>query len=351
MATDESAGVASGRGFDTVLITGGEGFIGTNLIRWALGARAWRVVNVDNLSYAGSGDNLADLAKEPRYRFVRADVCDLDAVRAVIEEERPQLVMHLAAESHVDRSIHASAPFLRTNVEGTRAVLDACRAIDPAPRVLYCSTDEVYGDLGSDDPQFTEETPLNPSSPYSVSKAAGDMLARAYHRTFGLDVVVTRCSNNYGPWQFPEKLIPLMATNAMDDRELPVYGDGRNVRDWIHVLDHARGMVAVAERAAAGGVYNLGGGCEKPNIDVVRAILEALGKPESLIRFVTDRPGHDRRYAVAYDKARRDLGWQPEADFDRALADTMAWYREHQPWWRRLKDADYRAYYEKQYGA
>ncbi|GIW71926.1 MAG: dTDP-glucose 4,6-dehydratase [Planctomycetota bacterium] len=338
------------RSVRTVLVTGGAGFVGSNLVRLLLAERpAWRVVNLDKLSYAGAGGNLDDLADEPRYELVRADVCDAARVFEVFRRVRPQLVFHLAAESHVDRSIHAAAPFLRTNVEGTRVILDAARALGEGVRVLYCSTDEVYGDLGPRG-RFTEQSPLCPSSPYAVSKAAGDMLARAYHRTFGLDVVVSRCSNNYGPYQYPEKLIPLMITNALEDRELPVYGDGLNVRDWIHVEDHCRGMLAVAERAAPGAVYNLGGSCEKTNLEVVREILRLTHKPMSLIRFVPDRPGHDRRYAVDASRAERELGWRPAHEFARGLEATVRWYREHQAWWRRLKDEGFRAYYERQYG-
>ncbi|MFC1706657.1 dTDP-glucose 4,6-dehydratase [Planctomycetota bacterium] len=335
----------------TVLVTGGSGFIGTNLVRLLLAERPWRVVNLDALTYAGSGRNLTDLEGEPRYRFVRADICDADAVLSVFSEERPSLVLHLAAESHVDRSIHASAPFLRTNVEGTRVVLEAAREAK-VERFLYCSTDEVYGDLGDqDDPnaRFHETTPINPSSPYAVSKAAGDMLARAYHRTHGLWVVVTRCSNNYGPYQFPEKLIPLLISNAMDERPIPVYGDGKNVRDWIHVEDHCRGLLAALERGQAGRSYNFGGHSERENLQVVKTVLSILGRSEDLIRFVTDRPGHDLRYAIDCERARQELDWEPRDRFEEWLERTVTWYRENQTWWRRLKDEGFEDYYRKQY--
>lgn len=331
-----------------VLVTGGAGFIGSNLVRMLLEEPGVRVVNLDNLSYAGSGRNLDDLEGHPRYRFHEASILDLEAVRAVMAEERPAAVLHLAAESHVDRSILEAAPFLRVNVEGTRVMLDAAREAE-VERFVYVSTDEVYGDLGPDDPRFTEETPLNPSSPYAVSKAAGDMLAKAYHRTFGLDVVITRCSNNYGPYQFPEKLIPLMVTNALDEQPLPVYGDGRNVRDWIWVGDHCRGILLALRRGEAGRAYNFGGSAERRNLDVVRAILAELGRPESLIRFVTDRPGHDRRYAIEDRRAQDELGFRPQVSFEEGLRATIAWYQGHEAWWRRLKGADFQSYYRAQY--
>jgi dTDP-glucose 4,6-dehydratase len=337
-----------------ILVTGGQGFIGSNLVRMILAERpGWRVVNLDDYSYAGGGKNLADVeeaaAAAGRYRAVKVDVADMAAVSAVFREEAPEAVLHLAAESHVDRSILASGPFVRTNVEGTRVVLEAARAAR-TPRFLHVSTDEVYGDLGPEG-KFTEETPLAPNSPYSASKAASDLLARAFWRTYELPVVITRCSNNYGPFQFPEKLIPLMIGNALDEKPLPVSGGGRPRRDWIHVDDHCRGLLAALERGVPGEVYNFGGDSERENLHVVKRILALLGRPESLIRYVTDRPGHDRRYAIDASKAKRALGWAPAVGFEEGLERTVAWYRAHEAWWRRLQDAAYREFYAKQYGA
>jgi dTDP-glucose 4,6-dehydratase len=345
----------SAPGMRRILITGGAGFIGSNLIRLLLRERPGvEVVNLDLLTYAGNPANLADLEDDPRYRFVHADICDEAAVGAALEGV--DAVMHLAAESHVDRSIQSGAPFVRTNVVGTHTLLAAAleRRIG---RFLHCSTDEVYGELPWRDPsatgpreRFTEETPLDPRSPYSASKAGSDHLALAYHRTHGLDVVLTRCSNNYGPYQFPEKLIPLCATNAIDDRKVPIYGDGLYVRDWIHVEDHCRGMLAALELGRAGRVYNFGGDAERTNLQVVRTILHALGKDDELLEFVRDRPGHDRRYAVDSARARAELGWAPAVTFEQGIASTVAWYRTHPEWWRAVKTGAYRSYYEEQYG-
>jgi dTDP-glucose 4,6-dehydratase len=338
-----------------ILVTGGAGFIGSNLVRMLLAERAFEVVNLDLLTYAGNLQNLADVQEHPRYRFVRADVCDPEAVRAALAGV--DAVMHLAAESHVDRSIMGDAPFVRTNVLGTQTMLAAALAAG-VRRFLHCSTDEVYGELPWRDPEergapdherFTEETPLQPRSPYSAAKAGSDHLALAYHRTHGLDVVVTRCSNNYGAYQFPEKLIPLCVTNALEDRSLPVYGDGLNVRDWIHVDDHCRGMLAALERGRAGRVYNFGGDAERTNLHVVRTILSLLGKDERLITFVPDRAGHDRRYAVDSTRARSELGWEPRAAFEEGLARTVDWYRGHPDWWQAIKTGEYLHYYEAQY--
>jgi dTDP-glucose 4,6-dehydratase len=332
-----------------VLLTGGQGFIGSNLVRLILAERDWEVVNVDDFSYAGSGKNLEDLDGNARHRPVRADVADAKAIGAIFAAEKPDAILHLAAESHVDRSILESGPFVRTNVEGTRVMLEAARAAK-TPRFVHVSTDEVYGDLGPTG-KFTEETPLAPNSPYSASKAASDLLARAFFRTYGLPVVTTRCSNNYGPYQFPEKLIPLMISNALEGMPLPVYGDGKNARDWIHVEDHCRGLLAALERGRPGEVYNFGGDAERENIFVVKRLLALLGKPESLIQYVTDRPGHDRRYAIDATKSQRELGWTPRIAFEGGLARTVAWYRANEPWWRRLKDKSFAEYYQKQYVA
>src|SRR5512141_507582 len=332
-----------------VLLTGGCGFIGSNLVRLVLAERPdWRVVNLDKLTYAGNAENLADLEGHPRYRFVRGDIANGELVAELVRAEQIDAIMHLAAESHVDRSILSPAVFIETNVRGTQVLLEAARELG-VPKFLQVSTDEVYGSLGPTG-LFTEETPLAPSSPYSASKAGSDLLALAYAHTFGLDVVVTRCSNNYGPFQFPEKLIPLMIANAVRDVPLPVYGDGMNVRDWIHVEDHARGLLAALERGRPGQVYNFGASSERRNIDIVRTVLRLVGKPEALIRFVKDRPGHDRRYAIDASKAARELGWAPRHGFEEALAATVAWYREHRGWWERVRSGEYRSYYERQYG-
>jgi len=332
-----------------LLVTGGCGFIGSNLVRLVLAERpGWRVVNLDKLTYAGNAENLADLEGNPRYRFVRGDIANGELLAELVRSERVDAVLHLAAESHVDRSILSPAVFIETNVRGTQVLLEVARELG-VKRFLHVSTDEVYGSLGPTG-FFTEETPLAPSSPYSASKAGSDLLALAYAHTFGMDVVVTRCSNNYGPYQFPEKLIPLMIANALEDRPLPVYGDGLNVRDWIHVEDHARGLLAALEGGKRGEVYNFGASSERRNIEIVKAVLGLLGKPESLIHYVKDRPGHDRRYAIEAAKARSELGWAPRHRFEDALAGTVRWYREHRGWWERVRSGEYLHYYERQYG-
>ena len=332
-----------------VLVTGGSGFIGSNLVRLLLAERpSWRVVNLDKLTYAGNAENLADLDAHPRYRFLRGDICDGALVADLVRGERIEAVMHLAAESHVDRSILAPAVFIDTNVRGTQVLLEATRELG-VKRFLHVSTDEVYGSLGPTG-TFTEETPLAPSSPYSASKAGADLLALAYARTFTLHAVVTRCSNNYGPYQFPEKLIPLMIANALRDLPLPVYGDGMNVRDWIHVEDHCLGLLAALEHGRSGEVYNFGAASERHNIQIVKGVLDHLTKPHSLIQYVKDRPGHDRRYAIDAAKARRELGWAPRWRFEEGLAATVRWYQEHRPWWERIISGEYRQYYQRQYG-
>lgn len=331
-----------------LVVTGGAGFVGANLVRWLLSHRPGvRVLNVDALTYAGNLENLAGVLDDPRHRFEHADVCDAERLARIFADYQPDGVLHLAAESHVDRSIVGPAAFVRTNVQGTATVLDVARA-HGGPRVVVVSTDEVYGSLGPSG-RFNEGTALAPSSPYSASKAAADLLALSYHHTFGQDVVVTRCSNNYGPYQFPEKLIPLMISRALEDQPLPVYGDGRNVRDWIHVEDHCTGIVLALERGAAGRVYNLGGDAERENLAVVRQVLAELGKPESLIRFVADRPGHDRRYAMDASRARAELGFSPRYGFELGLARTIGWYVEHEAWSRRVRDGSYRRYFEDTY--
>jgi len=333
----------------TVLVTGGCGFIGSNYVRLLLREEPGiRVVNFDALTYAGNPANLADCEKNPRYCLVVGDITDRAAVEAVFEKELPTEVVHFAAESHVDRSILDSSPFVRTNVLGTQVLLDVSR-MRSVKRFVQVSTDEVYGSLG-DTGFFTEETPLAPNSPYAASKAAADLLVRAYVHTHCFPAMITRCSNNYGPYQFPEKLIPLFISNLQADLPVPVYGDGRQVRDWIHVDDHCRGIHAVLKRGKVGGVYNLGGLCEKTNIELTQALLGLLGKPATLIRHVADRPGHDRRYAIDCSHAEKELGWRPTTHFEDGLQSTVAWYLEHSSWVEQIRSGAYRQYYEAQYG-
>ena len=330
------------------LVTGGAGFIGSNFIRLVLQERPEvEVVNFDALTYAGNLDNLADVRDRPRYKFVRGRIQDRAAVKEVLAGGA-DLIVNFAAESHVDRSIVDSAPFIETNVLGTQVLLDAARAAKVG-RFLHVSTDEVYGSLGRTG-LFTEQSPLSPNSPYSASKTASDLLVHAAVHTFGDAAVITRCSNNYGPYQFPEKLLPLMISNALEGKPLPVYGDGQQIRDWIHVEDHGRAILAAAERGRPGQVYNIGGRSERANLDVVREILRQLGRPDSLIKFVKDRPGHDRRYAIDSAKIEAELGWTRKWNFEAGLADTIRWYQDHQDWWRRIKDGSYAAFYDQWYG-
>jgi dTDP-glucose 4,6-dehydratase len=334
-------------GFSHILVTGGAGFIGSNLVRFLLDERPGvRVTNLDALTYSGNLDNLAGLEDEPRYRFVHADVTDRAAVaRAVADADA---IVHMAAESHVDRSIQDACPFIRTNVLGTQTLLDAARSAwgdDRSRRFLYVSTDEVYGSLSLDRPdlRFTESSALAPNSPYAASKAAGDMLVRACHHTFGLNTVTTRCSNNFGPYQFPEKVIPLFVTNLLEGERVPLYGDGRNVRDWLHVLDHCEAILAVLERGRAGEVYNVGGDNERSNLELTGLILEIMDEGEDRIRRVPDRPGHDLRYAIDATKIERELGWRPtRSAWPDALRATIDWYIEHPTWWRRVRSGAYR---------
>jgi len=331
-----------------VLVTGGAGFIGSNFIRYLLGRYSYRVINLDLLTYAGNLDNLTDVRDNPGYTFVRGDIADRQCLDNIFSQGVDALV-NFAAETHVDRSIADAGIFVRTNVTGVQELLEAARR-NNIQRFLQVSTDEVYGSLGESG-YFTEETSLNPGSPYSASKAAADLLTLAYHRTYGIPVSITRCSNNYGPYQFPEKLIPLMVTNALEDKPLPLYGDGLHVRDWLHVLDHCRALDLVLHQGRPGEVYNIGGNNERANIDIIRLILAELGKPESLITYVTDRPGHDRRYAIDATKIKEELGWRPECPFEQGLKDTVAWYCANREWWLKIKSGEYREYYEKMYAA
>lgn len=333
----------------TILVTGGAGFIGSNYIRWLLEADpAVSVINLDALTYAGNLENLAGLENHPRYGFLRGDICDGSKLDAQLPA-RPDEIVHFAAESHVDRSIEDPSAFLRTNVLGTQAILDLGRRLK-VRRMVHVSTDEVYGSLGPKDAAFTESHSLRPNSPYAASKASSDLLARAAFKTHHFPVVITRCSNNYGPYQFPEKLIPLMIANALEGKSLPVYGDGKNVRDWIHVQDHARAVDLVRTRGQDGEVYNIGGRSERENIEVVSIILRSLGKPDSLIRYVHDRPGHDRRYAIDDTKIHAQLGFVPAVSFEEGLKATVRWYQDHRTWWERVRSGDYQAYYARMYG-
>jgi dTDP-glucose 4,6-dehydratase len=328
--TDTDLG--SGRPIRRILVTGGCGFIGANFVRHLLQTDPTiEVTNLDALTYAGHPDNLADLAEHPRYCFMRGDIAHRPMVSKLVAQRDFDVIVNFAAESHVDRSIADATPFLHTNVVGTQCLLDAARAAR-VPRYVQVSTDEVYGTLGPDDPPFRETSPPAPNSPYAASKAAADLLVRAAHHTFGLDALITRCSNTYGPYQFPEKLIPLFITNALAGIPVPVYGDGQQVRDWIHVRDHCRGIEAALRLGRSGEVYNFGGRCERSNVDVARAILELCGQTADLIRFVTDRPGHDRRYAVDCSKAEAELGWRPTVAFEEGLAATVAWYQANTGW-------------------
>jgi dTDP-glucose 4,6-dehydratase len=350
----------------TILVTGGAGFIGSNFVLSWIGNAGTPVVNLDLLTYAGNAANLAALANDARHRLVQGDICDADLVAALLREHRPRFIVHFAAESHVDRSIVDPGAFIRTNVQGTFTLLEQARRywseLDEAGRksfrFLHVSTDEVYGSLGPDDAAFRETTAYAPNSPYAASKASSDHLARAYHHTYGLPVLTTNCSNNYGPFQFPEKLIPLMILNALEGKPLPVYGDGRNVRDWLFVEDHCSAIRAVLERGRVGETYNIGGNSEQKNLDVVTTICDlvdelrpdaALGPRRKRISFVTDRPGHDRRYAIDATKIRRELGWSPAEEFESGLRKTVAWYLENSAWIENVRTGAYRDWIRKNY--
>jgi dTDP-glucose 4,6-dehydratase len=333
-----------------VLVTGGCGFIGSNFIRHLLKSYpSYSVINVDKLTYAGNLENLLDLSRSPHYDFIRADITEASRMEELISREVDAIV-NFAAESHVDRSIEDPSAFMKTNVFGTFVLLEGVRKASPKKRIrfIHISTDEVYGSL-AETGAFTEETSLAPNSPYSASKTAADLLVRAYHQTYGLPCLITRCSNNYGPYQFPEKLIPLMISNAIEDKELPIYGDGMHVRDWIYVEDHCRALDVVLHHGREGEVYNIGSRNERPNLTVAQTILDRLGKPYSLIRFVTDRLGHDRRYAIDFSKIESQLRWRPSISFEEGIRRTVEWYLTHQEWWRKIKTGEYLDYYDRMY--
>ncbi|MCC6341131.1 MAG: dTDP-glucose 4,6-dehydratase [Bryobacterales bacterium] len=331
-----------------LLVTGGAGFIGSAFVRLVLKEHPrFKIVNLDKLTYAGNLENLAAVADSPNYHFIRGDIAGGEEMQRLLAQEKPDAVVHFAAESHVDRSILSPDPVIRTNFQGTFSLLEAARR-NGVGRFLHVSTDEVYGSL-EEPHEAGEDYPLNPSSPYSASKAGSDLLALSYHTTYKLPVTVTRASNNYGPYQFPEKLIPLMISNALEDKPLPIYGDGMQVRDWLFVEDHCRALLAVLDKGRNGQIYNIGGSLALPNREVVRRILEATGKPASLITTVTDRPGHDRRYALSSGKLQRETGWQPLISFEQGLPLTVRWYQDNADWVRRVKSGEYQQYYERNY--
>ena len=335
-----------------ILVTGGAGFIGGNFVHFMLKEHPQDdILCVDALTYAGNMETLAPVMDNPHFKFIKADIADRKAIYNIFEQEKPEIVVNFAAESHVDRSIENPSIFLQTNVMGTQVLLDACRKYG-IQRYHQVSTDEVYGDLPLDRPDlfFTEETPIHTSSPYSASKASADLLVQAYHRTFGVPVTISRCSNNYGPYHFPEKLIPLMIANALADKPLPVYGEGLNVRDWLYVEDHCKAIDLIIHKGRVGEVYNVGGHNEKQNIEIVKIICKELGKPESLITHVGDRKGHDMRYAIDPTKIHNELGWLPETKFEDGIKKTIQWYLDNREWWETIISGEYQNYYEKMYG-
>ncbi len=335
-----------------IIVTGGAGFIGGNFVYYELNNHPEdEIICLDKLTYAGNLETLDEAVKNPKFKFVRGDIADSEFVDKLFESEKPDIIVNFAAESHVDRSIEDPQIFLKTNVMGTQVLMDACRKYG-IKRYHQVSTDEVYGDLPLDRPDlfFTEKTPIHTSSPYSASKASADLFVLAYHRTYGLPVSITRCSNNYGPFHFPEKLIPLIISKALNDEPLPVYGKGENVRDWLYVEDHCAAIDLVMRQGKEGEVYNVGGHNEMANIDVVKTVLKQLNKPESLITYVTDRPGHDMRYAIDPTKIHNELGWLPKTKFDDGIKLTIDWYLNHKEWWQNIISGDYKKYYEKMYG-
>ncbi|WYP26047.1 dTDP-glucose 4,6-dehydratase [Alkalihalobacillus sp. FSL W8-0930] len=331
-----------------ILITGGAGFIGSNFVKYMVRKYpTYQFLNVDLLTYAGNLENLTDIEEHSNYKFVKADICDKALMTSLVEENKIDTIINFAAESHVDRSISNPSIFVQTNVVGTQVLLDVAKEQD-LTKFVQVSTDEVYGSLGKEG-YFTEETPLQPNSPYSSSKAGSDLLVRAYYETFGLNVNITRCSNNYGPLQFPEKLIPLMISNALEGKPLPVYGDGQNIRDWLHVEDHCSAIDLVLHEGESGEVYNVGGHNERTNIQIVETIIEALGASKDLITYVEDRLGHDRRYGIDPEKLTSELGWKPKYNFETGIKETIQWYLDNREWWERIKSGDYMDYYAKQY--
>lgn len=332
-----------------LLVTGGAGFIGSNFVRYMLEKYPnYKVVNYDLLTYAGNLENLKDVENHPNYTFVKGDINNRELVDYLVKTHEIDVIVNFAAESHVDRSIADPDIFVKTNVLGTQALLNVAKA-NNIKKYVQISTDEVYGTLGETG-YFTEETPLAPNSPYSASKAGGDLLVRAYHETYGLNVNITRCSNNYGPYHFPEKLIPLMITNSLEGKELPIYGDGQNIRDWLHVKDHCAAIDLVIHKGRPGEVYNIGGHNERTNNEIVHLIVEKLGVSKDLIKYVSDRPGHDRRYAIDPMKIMTELGWKPKYTFETGIVETIQWYIENQEWWKNIKSGEYMNYYQKQYG-
>lgn len=348
----------------TILVTGGAGFIGSNFIRYMLEKYPdYRIINLDALTYAGNLENLADVIKNPNYSFIRADIRDRDKINEVFSTHNITYVVNFAAESHVDRSIVEPEVFLTTNILGTQVLLDAakkqwlldpenkyCREYKTGVKFVQISTDEVYGDLGAEG-KFTETTPLQPNSPYSASKAGADLIVRSYYKTFGMPVNITRCSNNYGPYQFPEKLIPLMIINCINGKDLPVYGDGMQIRDWIHVNDHCSAIDSVLHQGTSGEIYNIGGNNEMTNIEIVKLIINTLGRSEKLIRYVQDRPGHDRRYAIDHTKITAQLGWEPQYSFEKGIMETIQWYMDNGQWISHIISGNYIKYYQKMYSA
>jgi dTDP-glucose 4,6-dehydratase len=330
-----------------ILVTGGCGFIGSNFIKHMLSKHAYSIINLDKLTYAGNLENLKDIENDERYSFIKGDIADGNLLENIFNSSKVDAVINFAAESHVDRSIMYPDEFIKTNINGTFNLLEIAKKKE-IKLFIQISTDEVYGSLGKEG-KFQEATPLAPNSPYSASKAAADMLAMAYHKTFKMPVIITRCSNNYGPYQFPEKLIPLIISNALEDIQLPVYGDGLNVRDWIHVSDHCEAIDTVLHKGVPGNVYNVGGESERTNIEIVKLILNILGKPHSLIKYVTDRPGHDRRYAIDSTKIKNELGFKNLTDFDKGMENAVNWYRDNRAWWERIKSGEYVTYYERMY--
>ncbi len=330
-----------------LLVTGGAGFIGSNFIRYYLQNHADdSIINVDILTYAGNLENLKDIKDDPRYSFVKADICDKETIEDLVKDV--DIIVHFAAESHVDRSIMDPGAFIRTNVLGTQVLLDAVKKYKK--RFHHVSTDEVFGALGPHDPPFDEQTPYDPKSPYSASKAASDHLVRAYHHTYGLEITISNCSNNYGPYHFPEKIIPLFISNLMEGKSVPVYGDGGQIRDWIYVDDHSRGIDMILQKGKSGETYCLGGGNQPTNLELTKKLIHLLDRDESFIEFVKDRPGHDRRYDVDYSKAKHELGWEPQVSLDEGLKKTVDWYKEHQEWVARCKSGEYMKYYDEWYG-